>query len=198
MSLKDQLQPIVPLFLLSLLFIYSFFSNGYFIPGFGLDALGRMMQIEWLVFLSGMFLVFAVFLPLRGKFAGRIRFSIFTIILIPIMIAVFDMDGARGVLGFVWLCYATWGGTNLLKDSDPLSSEAALSSVVRYTVSLFVFFPLLVAFDLGGRIESWDHRQAVIPFGALYFSILTGIELLIYLPIRKKLFTKIENGRFKR
>jgi hypothetical protein len=140
------------------------------------------MQLQWLVLASGLFVTFALMLPGHSRLSRTIRWLVFAGMAYGFALGAYQMHGPRGLVSFGYLMYATFGAALLGGDvRSPNRAFVVAETLVRWVGSLVLFFPLVVAFDLGrGSISGWETKPRVVPFGAIYFAGLTLLEVLVY------------------
>lgn len=174
-----------PTLVLAILFLLAAGAE-YFLPGTNKASLAHVMQIEYLVIASGLFLIMpAVFEP-QSRSGQIVRGVIFFGLAFVFATAAWSINKMTGMLSYMVLVYASYGGNTLLMKNHSVLSGIGVLAPVRWIVNLPFFFGLLVYFDLGkGNIESWDHAAAVLTFGASFFSILFLLELTLYYSLMK-------------
>jgi hypothetical protein len=169
-----------------IVFVAAIFSlpwlSGIHVLGFDQRSLGEIMQVEFLVLVSGLFLIFPVMLPAETRYGQIVRWLFFAGFAVLFAYASSEYGGVRSFVSYFVLLYATFGAAFLVGGlTRSKGSVVAAEGFARWAVSLFVFFPLVVAFDLGaGDIGSWDTRSGVAPAGSLYFLALAFLELVVY------------------
>ena len=150
---------------------------GRYVPGTNAYSLGRVMQIEWLVVASGLFIMTPLFFHAQRRLARIIRVSVACLLCSTFIYGAYHMDGWRGVLAFGFLLYFSYGGSTLFVRDADRSAIQIPSAIARWVTCIFTFFPLVAMFDLPVSVESWDGRQETLKLGSAFFSILLILEL---------------------
>lgn len=174
---RERIVATAPLLVFSAAYLVPIFTGGWTIPGLDAQALGRAMQIEFLVLVAGVFLIAPALAPIRPDNPGRRGLRIFFWCIFLLLFGNFTNIawqgfGTSGALTFVMLTAMTFGG-ELVSNKNPNEAPArCLGACARGLVSLVVFLVLLEAFDLPVSATNWTSDARVFPAGSLYFGML--------------------------
>ncbi|MDA1074713.1 MAG: hypothetical protein O3A63_08130 [Proteobacteria bacterium] len=160
-------------------------STRTYLPAFDLYHLGYLMQLQWLVLASGLFLfiplIIPVMVPSVSYIGMLIRMLCYAGIVYAFGTAIYADMGFAGVVNYVVLIYVTYGGSSLFVREASIRESRSILAVARWIVLLPIFFTLVVFYDLGeGSVESWDGRFAAVKLGATFYSILFMLEIALF------------------
>jgi hypothetical protein len=147
----------------------------------GLDTriLGSVMQLEFVVVISGGFLImplmFAV--PWRLWVLKAIQGVIFLVFAVHFGRMAHGVLGWGGVLGYAGLTYATFSGV-LIGKVDPDENALLIAETFLRWISIFALFPLtLLVVGAPTNADGWGRNAEILPAGVVYFTLLGAIEL---------------------
>jgi len=176
----------LPLMLITLLYACPLAAGGRFLPLFSRRELGEIMQVEFLVVVSGLFLVFPIIAPVESIVGNTFRWIVFSGFAFILGKIVYGQYDASGLLSFVVLLYATFGpALPVGKNQSAAAGFRFMEAFVRWLVCLIIMFSLVVSFNMGGHITRWYDNEQVITAGFLYFLALSVAELIVY-PLLKR------------
>ncbi|MDG2175705.1 MAG: hypothetical protein P8M72_06205 [Gammaproteobacteria bacterium] len=148
--------------------------------GTNLTLLTIAMQMEWLVIGSGLMFMPLLLVPPSSQTGNRIRTGVFLLLSLTFGMGAHSMNGWNGVFSFYTLLVIGYGGNVLLIKDLQRSYWLAIEFCVRWFVSMVIFFSLFVYFDPPQSIENWQGDASLLPYGAVFFSVLFVLELSLY------------------
>jgi hypothetical protein len=164
------------------------FPNHY-VFGTNLEVLSAAMRIEWLVMATGLFCIPVLMVPAKRRW---IKASFFALFAYTFAYGAYLISGWMGLWQFACLLLVSYGGSCLFIRDEIKRNTAGLMMAIRFVVLLFVFFPLVVIFDIGeGNIANWRGKFAVVQFGATFFSILFLLEISLFAWLQRDACNKL-------
>jgi hypothetical protein len=155
--------------------------TGWYVPGLGLEHLGYVVQLEWLVTASGLFLLMPLIMitTSRGGQIGRLVF--FAGVVIAVAMAISNEWGLAGVVHYFLLTFLTYGGSSLFIRDDSRRNLATLLAAARWMILLVVFMGFVSVFDLGdGNITRWSRDENALKLGAGFFTFLFALDAAVW------------------
>ena len=118
--------------------------------------------------------------PPSSQTGNRIRAGVFLLLTLTFGMGAHSMNGWEGAFSFYTLLVIGYGGNVLLIKDLKRSYRLAIEFSLRWFVSMVIFFSLFVYFDPPQSIESWQGDARLLPYGAVFFSVLFMLELTLY------------------
>jgi hypothetical protein len=189
------LLPAVPLMLMVLVFNVPQFFTGIFLPGLGIESLGYIMQAQFLAASSGILLILPLLFHVPGKISLWLRRGVFAGFGFGFAWLAFDVDGTAGMVYYTLLVFLTYGGGTLLVFDWLSGVSRTFLSLLRWSTAIFFYVTFQLELDLDIDFEVWKNTEAVIPFGAMYFSTLLVLEVFLYPALTWHLEKKLQHER---
>ena len=184
----------LPAMLLALIFNYALVANEPF-PGTNLRILGYLIQAEFLAAASGILLIVPLLIQVRTRAMRLFRLAIFLAFGFATMWFAYDVDGLEGMISYLLLVFVTYGGGTLFVFDWLSGISRTFLSLLRWSMSIFLYVSFQLHFDLDADIASWKETDAVIPFGATFFYTLFALEIVLYPLLTYYLEKKLVNDR---
>jgi len=185
----------VPLMLMALAFNFPLLFSGRFLPGFDTETLGYIMQAQFLAAASGILLILPLLFFVPGKLSLWLRRLVFAVFGFGFAWLAYDVDGTAGMIYYTLLVCLTYGGGTLLV-FDWLSGVCrTFLSLLRWSTAIFFYVTYQLELNLDVDIDVWKNTKDVIPFGAMYFATLLGLEVLAYPALTWHLEKKLQQER---
>lgn len=177
------LAAVAPLMVMGLLFNVPLAASGRFVPGTDQRLLGYLVEAEFLAAASGILpllpLLFRVTRPVL-RFLPKLVFIIFGGIGASVA---HTISGTIGMLCYALLVFVTFGGGTLCIFDWLYPVTRTFLTMLRWSVSLFVYVTLQLRMGLDVDIDTWKNSRDAIAFGAAYFYILCLLEVVLYPPL---------------
>ena len=170
----------LPAMLLAIVFNYSLVFDDAFVPGTNIRVLGYLIQAEFLAAASGILLVVPLLIQVKTRAMRLFRLGVFLAFGFATMWVAYDVDGLEGMLSYVLLVFVTYGGGTLFVFDWLSGISRTFLSLLRWSMSIFLYVSFQLNFDLDADIQSWNETDSVIPFGATFFYTLFALEILLY------------------
>jgi hypothetical protein len=170
----------LPAMLLAIIFNYAMVYDDAFIPGTNLRVLGYLIQAEFLAAASGILLIVPLLIQVRTRAMRLFRLAVFLAFGFGTMWVAYDIGGLEGMVSYVLLVFVTYGGGTLFVFDWLSGISRTFLSLLRWSMSIFLYVSFQLQFNLDADIESWKETDAVIPFGATFFYTLFALEIVLY------------------
>lgn len=154
-----------------------------FLFGADLRILGYMMQAEFLAAASGILVILPLLLQVTHPLLRLGRFVLFLVCGGALAWVAYDLDGLEGMLFYALLVFVTYGGGTLAVFDWLSPVTRTFVSLLRWSMSIFLFVSLQLQFELDIDISTWKATIAVVPFGATFFYTLFLLETVLYPPL---------------
>jgi hypothetical protein len=142
----NRLKAASPVLFIAAVFCLPWLS-GIHVPSFDQRSLGAIMQVEFLVIVSGLFLIFPVMLSAETRYGQIVRWAFCAGFAAVFAYASSEYGGLRSLISYFVLLYVTFGAAFLVGGLTRAKGLAvAAEGFVRWAVCLFVFFPLVVVY----------------------------------------------------
>jgi len=166
-----------------------------FLFGADLRILGYMMQSQFLAGASGILVILPLLLQVRHPLLRLGRFLLFLVTGGALAWIAYDFDGLEGMLFYALLVFVTYGGGTLAVFDWLSPVTRTFLSMLRWSMSIFLFVSLQVQFELDIDIGTWKGTAAVVPFGATFFYAICLLETVFYPVLTWHLERKLELDR---
>jgi hypothetical protein len=171
----------LPAMLLAIIFNYAMVFDEEFIPGTNPRILGYLIQAEFLAAASGILLIVPLLIRVRTRGMRLFRLAVFLACGFGTMWVAYDLGGLNSMLSYVLLVFVTYGGGTLFVFDWLSSVSRTFLSLLRWSMSIFLYVSFQLHFNLDADIASWrDEADAVIPFGATFFYTIFALEIVLY------------------
>ena len=181
---------VMPTILLAAIFVVPL-ATGRYLPFTSAQSLGVIVQVEWLVVAGGLFLVFALVLPITSSF-GRCLTLAYVLVVSAAIAATgaWAVDGFYAVILFYVLLVFSYGLNTLLPGKRAGYADS-IFFMIRWIVLIFVFFGLAGVIGLPERVERWHGHDTEL-LGALFFSSLSLLDLTVFNWLQHYVNTKLQ------
>lgn len=174
----------LPLFLVASLFNYSLMrGEGHYLFGASLEILGYIIQAEFLAVASGILILVPLLVQAGNKYLRWFLFALFVGLAGAFAWIAYEIDGPLGMMFYSLLVFVSYGGGTLLVFDWYAGTTRTFLSLLRWSMGIFLYVTLQLAFNLESDISLWKNTRTVIPFGASFFYILSVLELVLYTPL---------------
>lgn len=173
----------LPLLLMSLLFNFPLASGGKYFPGTSQLLLGDIIHSAFLAAASGILPLMPLLFSIKHKMFRLVPKIIFAVSGFVCAWFAHAIAGTTGMLFYVVLVFITYGGGTLLIFNWLSSVTRTFLTLLRWSVALFIYVTLQLHLNLEVDIAHWKQTTAAVEFGALYFYILTVLEVVLYPPL---------------
>lgn len=184
----------LPLLLVAALYAAPLLKPGFYLFFTTHQSLGQAMSVEWIVMVSGFFLMIPLAIRPSSK-PGKILKLAIVVLLAGGMFGsvVFSTLGLGSLVYFLTLVFLTYGGVSLFNDS---ANEEILIMMngVRWVVTMMIFVPLQLILDLSQSVTSWQRDDQVLAFGAWFFGLLAVLEATFYFWLSDHLHTRTKQN----
>jgi hypothetical protein len=170
----------LPAMVLAVIFNYSLVFDDAFLLGTNLRILGYLIQAEFLAAASGILVIVPLLIHVRTRALRLFRLAVFLAFGFGTMWVAHDVDGLEGVLSYVLLVFVTYGGATLFVFDWLSYVSRTFLSLLRWSVSIFLYVSLQLYFNLDADITAWKETDSVISFGATFFYALFALEIILY------------------
>lgn len=172
-----------PLLLMALVFNFSLLFSGRFLIWTTQESLGYIIQAEFLAVATGVLVILPLLIQRSSILVRMLRFCLFVALSGTFAWVAYDIDGLAGMLFYALLIFITFGGGTLFI-FDLLSTQSrAYLTMLRWSLGIFMYVSLQLAFNLDSDIANWKNTPEVIPFGSAFFYLLFVFELVLYAPL---------------
>jgi len=173
----------IPLLLMAFVFNFSLLFSERFLFWTSQESLGYIIQAEFLAVASGVLVILPLIIQISSLLVRIIRFALFVIVAGIFAWVAYDIDGMAGMLFYALLIFLTFGGGTLLVFDLFSTQKRAYLTLLRWSLGIFIYVSLQLAFNLDSDIATWKDTPEVIPFGAAFFYLLFLFELIFYPPL---------------
>ncbi len=172
-----------PLLLMALVFNFSLLFSDRFLFWTTQESLGYIIQAEFLAVATGVLVILPLIIQRSSLLIRMLRFCLFVALSGGFAWVAYDIDGLAGMLFYALLIFITFGGGTLFI-FDLLSTQSrAYLTMLRWSLGIFMYVSLQLAFNLDSDISNWKNTPEVIPFGSAFFYLLFVFELVLYAPL---------------
>lgn len=173
----------IPLGLLICAFIYPLLT-GQYLPFTSREHLGVIVQIEWLVLASGLFMLLALLVPATTKTGKSVATTYVLIVGMGFALTgAREMAGWGGVVIYFVLLFMSYGLGIVLPGSRGDYLDALLYGG-RWVLLMVVFFALVGVIGFPKSVERWYGSDAEL-LGAIFFTFLIIIDGVVFPKVQK-------------
>ena len=168
----------LPLFGLAIAFAWPMVFGDTGLLGVNHRILGRVMQIEMIVVLSGGFLIMPALVAAncRSRIAKSVYAGIFLLFAFGFAVVTYREYEVLGVLGYVGLTLATFGGVILGRGTRDEVAVMCVVAGLRW-LAAFVLFALTLVLLEPGTVAWWHTDTRILLSGVVYFTALGAVEM---------------------
>ena len=168
---------VVPLAVVAAAYLIAWISS-FSAPILTMDALGGLLQIEFIAVVAGAFLVLPAAMAVSSEDPRAfLQWAIFLLLLGLFARATWQSYGFGATLAFVGLVVVTYGPglAGWRGREQRLGWSAAI--FLRWLLYLIALVVVIEVFDLPTSVDWWVSRPEVAPAGFFYFLAISLVEL---------------------